>query len=378
MDWDSKGEPVGLRYLRPGKADIDDFELFETIANNPHLPDTYKAIMVLRPGVQGNSEIVGRYDQGTHVFEYLRRNSYIPWGHYAANLAHDTVRYTTSGLTVADMGGLRHLYYQRIYSVLAEQWGLSLDLPRRSLTEEGLEELRKKVVRAAAEQQQQQHPSTLWGWNFGYDISSSGYRLHASHQMIHQQYAIVPERMEAQDGGTLPCYTCGDQVAETLAQYPGDFFADYIRCIRANERTDADPQKEASLILYEDAHVLLFVPKAQTSQWEIQLMVTADAEGEPVGNVLEAETAVRRSMDHGILLAQHILAELGARMVTSVEYSKRLGIHNGQRLLYAFLPKLPWAMGAFSEAQHRYINSHFPEDFAVACRQQLQHLAARP
>jgi hypothetical protein len=29
-------------------------------------------------------------------------------------------------------------------------------------------------------------------------------------------------------------------------------------------------------------------------------------------------------------------------------------------------------MGAFSEAQHRYINGHYPEDFAVACRLQLE------
>ncbi|HFQ90083.1 MAG TPA: hypothetical protein ENK27_08390, partial [Desulfobulbus sp.] len=73
----------------------------------------------------------------------------------------------------------------------------------------------------------------------------------------------------------------------------------------------------------------------------------------------------------GILVAQHVLAGLGARMVSSIEYSKRLGLANGQRLLYSFLPKLPWAMGAFSEAQLRFISSHFPEDFAIACRARL-------
>ena len=375
MEFDQNGQPSGLRYLRPGKADIDDFELFETIANNPHLPDRWKEVMVLRPGVQGGSEIVGRFaENGSHIFEYLRRNSYIPWGHYAANMAHDAVRYRTSDLSLTDMRGLRHLYYQRMVVTLAEQFGLHLDLPQHSLTEDELESLRKKVLIAA--KQNDQHPATLWGWNFGYDFSGSGYRLHASHQMIHQQYTTTQEEVELTDGGVMPSYSCGDQVAEVITQYKqdggGDFFRDYLRCIRENKRTDGDQQKERSLIVHEDENVLLFVPKAQTSQWELQLMVIADANGQPVGNVLEADAAVRRSIDQGILLAQHIFAKLGARMVTSLEYSKRIGICNGQRLLYAFLPKLPWSMGAFSEAQHRYISSHFPEDFAAACRRQMQ------
>lgn len=378
MEFDQNGQPVGLCYLHPGKADIEDFELFETIANNPHLPDRWKEIMVLRPGVQGSSEIVGRFAQGeTHVFEYLRRNSYIPWGHYAANMAHDAVRYRTSDLTSTDIRGLRHLYYQRMVVVLAERFGINFDLPKRSLTEDELESLRQKTLAAA--KQSDQHPATLWGWNFGYDFSSSGYRLHASHQMIHQQYALTPEAVATTDGGALPSYSCGDQVAEAIAQYRqdygGDFFQDYLRCIRENERPDRDPAKERSLIVHEDANVLLFAPKAQTSQWELQLMVIADANGQPIGNVLEADTAVRGSIDHGILLAQHIFAKLGARMVTSVEYSKRIGLHNGQRLLYAFLPKLPWSMGAFSEAQNRFISSHFSEDFAVRCRQMMSGAA---
>ena len=371
MEFDQDGEPSGLKYLRPGKADIDDFELFETIANNPHLPDRWKEVMVLRPGVQGGSEIVGRFTADkTHVFEYLRRNSYIPWGHYATNMAHNAVRYRTSDLSLTDMRGLRHLYYQRIIAVLAEQFSLRPELPQRSLTEEELENLRKQVLAAA--EQSGQHPATLWGWNFGYDFSGSGCRLHASHQMIHQQYALTPEEVETTDGGVMPSYSCGDQVAAAVEQYRqdcgNDFFRDYLRCIRENERPDRDPDKERSLIVHEDANVLLFAPKAQTSQWELQLMVIADTDGQPVGNVLEADAAVRQSIDQGILLAQHIFAKLGARMVTSVEYSKRVGIRNGQRLLYAFLPKLPWSMGAFSETQHRYISSHFPEDFAAACR----------
>jgi hypothetical protein len=377
MEFDANGQPLGLRYLRFGKADIDDFELFETIANNPHLPDRWKEIMVLRPGVQGGSEIIGRFAQNeTHVFEYLRRNSYIPWGHYAANMAHDAVRYRTSDLTLADMRGLCHLYYQRMIVTLAERFGINLALPKRGLTADELESLRQKTLAAA--EQSGQHPATLWGWNFGYDFSGSGYRLHASHQMIHQQYALTPEAVATTDGGAMPSYSCGDQVAEAVAQYRqkcgSDFFQDYIRCIRENERTDGDRQKERSLIVHEDANVLLFAPKAQTSQWELQLMVIADVDGRPVGNVLEADAAVRESIDRGILLAQHIFAKLGTRMVTSLEYSKRIGIRNGQRLLYAFLPKLPWSMGAFSEAQHRYINSHFPEDFAAACRRQIEHI----
>ena len=369
------GQPTGLQYLHKNgqvRADIDDFELFETIANNPFLPDHYKVIMVLRPGVQGGSEIVGDQQAGTHVFEYLRRNSYIPWGHFAANMAHDAIRYRTSDLTLDDMSGLRHLYYQRIFVTLAGRFGIDLDVQRRSLTESELEQLRKQVLQAVV--RSDIHPATLWGWNFGYDFSGSGYRLHASHQMIHQQFAIVPHDVEMVDGGFMISYSCGDQVAEVVEQYrqetSKDFFSDYLLCIRKNERPD-NGEGEKELIVFADENVMLFVPKAQMSQWELQLMVIADSGSEPVGNVLEADSRVRLSLDRAILAAQHIFAGLGAEMVTSLEYSKRLGITNGQRLLYSFLPKLPWSMGAFSEAQQRYICGHFPEDFAVACRTKL-------
>ena len=43
-----------------------------------------------------------------------------------------------------------------------------------------------------------------------------------------------------------------------------------------------------------------------------------------------------------------------------------------QRLLYSFLPKIPYSMGAFSEAEARYILGHYPEDFAAACRQEFE------
>jgi hypothetical protein len=378
LQYDDDGQPVGLRYLESSagvRADIDDFELFETIANNPCLPDRYKEVMVLRPGAQGSSEIVGRQQQGdSHVFEYLRRNSYIPWGHYAANMAHDAIRYRTADLSRDDMKGLRHLYYQRMVVTLADRLGLAVDFRQQSLTEEELEELRIEVLAAAV--QADIHPATLWGWNFGYDFSGSGYRLHASHQMIHQQFAMVPESVELLDGGRTASYSCGDQVAEVVAQYQqeygSDFFNDYIRCLENNERPDTaagiGESAENSLIIHRDDHVLLFVPKAQVSQWELQLLVIADQNGRPVGNILEADTAVRASLDRGILLAQHIYSNLGAKMVTSLEFSKRLALDNGQRLFYSFLPKLPWSMGAFSEAQQRYICGHFPEDFACACR----------
>jgi hypothetical protein len=41
-------------------------------------------------------------------------------------------------------------------------------------------------------------------------------------------------------------------------------------------------------------------------------------------------------------------------------------------LLYSFLPKIPYSMGAFSEAESRYIAGHYPEDFAAACRQEFE------
>jgi hypothetical protein len=376
MVHDDRGKAIGLQYReRKGRpqALIDDFELFETVANNPFLPDHYKEIMVLRPGVQGGSEIVGDFRRGeTEIFEYLRGNSYIPWGHYAANFAHTCIRYRIADLSDADMEGLRHLYYQRIYHTVAEKLQLAPPNERRQMTIEELEALRQTLMRTVSgEKQRLEALATLWGWNFGYDFSGSGYRLHASHQMIHQQYALVPQWVTATDGGQFPAYCCGDLVAEGIEryrqEYQSDFFSDYLKAIAGNTRTD-EGRGERSLVVWQDANVMLFVPKAQVSQWELQLMVIADHIRGPVGNVLEAETSVRRSLDRGILKAQQILARLGATMVTSIEYSKRFGVENGQRLLYAFLPKLPWSMGAFSEAQGRYILGHYPEDFALACR----------
>ena len=379
MVFAGNGVPSGLCYIEnrgQERPDIDDFELFETIANNPHLPDVYKEVMVLRPGVQGNSEIIGDYQRGdTAVFEYLRGNSYIPWGHYAANFTPASIRYRIADLSFEDMEGLRHLYYQRIFFTVAEKLGVAPDSRRRPLTSEELESLRQAIVKSfSSGSTGLESLATLWGWNFGYDFSGSGYRLHASHQMIHQQYALVPEWVDDTGGGSIPAYCCGDLVADVVErynhEYHSDFFVDYLRALTRNTRTDSGAG-EQSLVVWRDAHVLLFVPKAQVSQWEIQLMVTADGSFGPVGNVIEADAAVRRSLDAGILKAQQVLARLGATMVTSIEYAKRIGVTNGQRLLYSFLPKLPWSMGGFSEAQGRFILGHYPEDFAEACRQQL-------
>lgn len=384
------GAPTGLVYKKQeagnGKRPlIHDTDLFETVANNIHLPDLYKEIMVLRPGVQGNSEIVGEYSgPDCHVFEYLRRNSYIPWGHHAANMAHDSVRYRIEDLSHTDMHGLRHLYYQRTYLRLAARLGLALPPARRTLTVDGLEELRRQVLRALAKKNGQEavFTATLWGWNYGYDFASSGYRLHASHQQVHQQFALVPETVPAWHHGEqpaaepLPSYGCGDLIADFCEQYKKetgrDFFPAYLEAIRNNRRMDRGENNSTSLIVHEDENVMLFVPKAQTSQWELQI-TTLDR----VGNIMEADTATRASLDRALFIAQKILARLGARLVSSIELAKRLTDGDAeQRLLYALLPKLPQSMGAFSEAQFRWINGHFPEDFAAACRLRLPEVLA--
>jgi hypothetical protein len=94
---------------------------------------------------------------------------------------------------------------------------------------------------------------------------------------------------------------------------------------------------------------------------------------EPIGNILEADPETRDSIDSAILMAQQILAGLGAKLVTAIEYSKRLdNPDRDQHLIYSFLPRLPNSPGAFSEAQLRWILGHYPEDFASACRAQLK------
>ena len=381
------GLPAGLKFSRDAtgqvRPKIHNHSLFEALANNPHLPGDYKLAMVLRAGVQGNSEIVGETGNGrNHVFEYLRRNSYIPGGHYASNMAEDAVRYRIDDLSPADLRGLRHLYYQRTFVRLAADLGLPLPCSHKTVDVEVLEELRQHIrsALAAAPRAKLPHTATLWGWNLGFDYAPTGYRLHASHQQIHTQYALLPGIVPARDSlgnevpDGLPAYGCGDLVADTVASYRQQtgrgFFTDYIAAIRTNQRTDGNPEGPRSLVIHEDDLVMLFVPKAQTSQWELQIMPTA-----PVGNILEADTATRAALDRALLMAQKILEALGARLVTSIEFPKRFDNKDtDQRLLYALLPKLPESPGAMSEAQLRFINGHFPEDFAAVCRARLTEI----
>jgi len=385
--YDGNENPIGLRYQKDkhgSKPVITNHALFEIVVNNQTLPDTYKEIMVLRPGAQGNSEIVGEWQrQGSHVFEYLRRNSYIPWGHYAANMANDSIRYHARDLNLPDMNGLRHLYYQRTFSRFAELLGIALPETKRTLSEDELEDLRVRIIETlnADRSQTLQFSGTLWGWNYGFDCAASKYRLHASHQMIHQQFALLPTSASQHhlDNPSAACpwqtyvpYGCGDLIKECLDHYDTatgrDLFSDYESAIRHNKRMDGRDNLPASLIIYEDAGVMLFVPKAQTSQWELQLMVTT------AGNILEADKATRKAINKAMLIAIKTLAALGAEMVSTIEYPKRLSEDSGQRLLYSFLPKLPFAPGAFSEAQLRWIVGHYPEDFARACREKAEQL----
>lgn len=378
FNFSDSGEPQGLIYEKNEKGGcrsrIHHRQLFEAVANNPALPDQYKRIMVLNPGAQGDSEIVGEYLENSHIFEYLRRNSYIPWGHYAANMAHDSVRYSIHDLTTADFEGMRHLYYQRTYSRLAEMTGFELPRTGSTLTRHELEELREKVLTHLEQGNKLPFKTTLWGWNYGFDFAPTGSRLHASHQQIHQQFALIPEGLPLYRNGvaaeeeTYQSYSCGDLISDFLDRYRKNtgspFFDDYFSCIRNNQRMDGRDDLEQSLVIHEDENVMLFVPKAQTSQWELQLMTRRR-----VGNILEAGPETRESLDSAIFLAVRILSRLGARMITSIEYPKRLdNPDSDQRLIYAFLPRLPHSPGAFSEAQLRWIMGHYPEDFASACR----------
>ena len=379
--------PLRLKY-RSNKSghrpQIEDHELFEAVANNPALPDNYKIAMVIRPGAQGASEIVGDYDNGnkTKIYEYLRRNSYIAGGHYAANMADTAVRYSIDQLEDSDLSGLRHLYYQRTYSRLADHLGIRQQGACNNPEE--LETVRKQVLKKI-QNSRIDVSATLWGWNFGFDYAPNGYRLHASHQQIHQQYALIPNKIETfvngtaeHDGCSVP-FSSGDMVAEVIDEYQRyyhrDFFSDYLNALIINRRMDERHDRTSSLVIWEDANVLLFVPKAQTSQWELQLWTKPKPNETWPGNILETDITTRRSIDTGLLKAQQCLAGRGARMVTSIEYPKRFcSTMNNQPLIYCLLPKLPESPGAFSETQLRFINGHYPEDFAEACRISLSKL----
>jgi len=374
--------PVGIGYKKKHMShhpDIYDHELFEVLVNNPYLPDTYKNILVLKPGVQGNNEITGEYlseNGNTHVFEYLRRNSYIPWGHFASNMANNAIRYTASDLSLEDMTGIRHLYYQRIFVRLAQNLDIGLSEKRKCLTQNELEDLRNKIQTKLKRSQCRSldFDSTLWGWNFGFGYAQSGHRLHASHQMIHQQNAMVPKYVQTNSHQKIPSFASGDLVCEFIEKYKTEtgkpFFETYISAIKNNKRTDGKTIGESSLVLMEDDHTILFAPKAQISEWELQLMPKTAC-----GNILEADTHMRASLDKAILTAVKVLESLGVKMVTTIELSKRLDAPNyEQHLLYSFLPVLPHAPDTFSEAQLRWISGCYPEDFACTCRLAIKNL----
>ncbi|MEA1969030.1 MAG: hypothetical protein U9N77_12530 [Thermodesulfobacteriota bacterium] len=378
-DQKEKG-PSGLLFKK-GKngnnlPDIKNHTLFEILVNNRHLPDEYKVAMVLKPGIQGASEITGEWQtdeknrEHSHIFEYLRRNSYIPWGHFAANTADDTVRYRIKDLSFNDMRGMRHLFYQRIYAGLAEQLKIEIPVFRKQLSKEQLEVLRREIRKELKSENRKklEFNASLWGWNFGFGYAQSGYRLHASHQQIHQQYAMIPGEVSLSSSRVMPSYGCGDMIAEFIEEYRKDtgksFFENYLKAIRSNQRVDKNSMGPSDLVIFEDENILLFVPKAQTSQWELQLMPIKKC-----GNILEADDKMRKSLDRAILMALQTLEAMGAEMVTSIEFSKRFDSTNSDhQLLYSFLPKIPYSPGAFSEAQLRWINGHYPEDFAIACR----------
>lgn len=391
FEYNSKTEmPSGISYEKTEKGELRpailDWHLFDLVSNNPVLPDTYKQHMVLIPGAQGKSPIVGEYTEGgTHIWEYLRQNSYIPWGHYAANMAHDAVRYKIGTLTEQDIIGLRHLYYQRIYVQLATEVGIVSRAKRRSLTRNELEGLRLSLIDEIEQLNKRGGDllfnATIWGQNFGVDLSPSGYRLHASHQQIHQQYALVPSSVSAFKGGenelsqsTISTYSQGDLVAQFAKEYKEktnqDFFETYLKAIRNNRRMDGRVNRESDLIFYQDENIIAFVPKAQRYQGEVQIMTR-----ERCGNIIETDTKARYSLDRAILITMKVLENLGAEMISVCEISKRFdNPDRDQRLLYCFLPKHPLSPGGFSECQQRWIISHYPEDFARACRDEVHHL----
>jgi len=373
--------PVGIGYKKDHNnkvvPDIYDHELFEVLVNNPCLPDEYKNTLVLKPGVQGNNEITGEYrsiDGDTHVFEYLRRNSYIPWGHFASNMANDAIRYSARDLCGEDMRGIRHLYYQRAFVRLAAELDISCNEEKKCLTQKKLENLRRKIQLKLNQENHSpiQYNATLWGWNFGYGYAQSGHRLHASHQMIHQQNAMIPKNVKTVSGQAATSFSCGDLISDFTEQYRTatgrSFFENYLSAIQNNTRTDGNKNGKSSLVIMEDEHTILFAPKAQVSEWELQLMPKT-----PCGNIVEADSAVRDALDYSILCAVKILESMGAQFVTSIEFSKRFdATHTDQQLLYSFIPRLPYAPGTFSEAQLRWISGCYPEDFAHACRKALK------
>jgi hypothetical protein len=299
-------------------------------------------------------------------------------------MAHDCVRYRAKELLPEDITGLRHLYYQRIYTQMALNLNIVQEIVRKNVNNlpvSELESLRRSVVKEVANRSEKgeelPYTATLWGWNYGFDFSSSGYRLHASHQQIHQQFALIPPKVKSAEMGltgskSIPTYAVGDNVTFFAALYKKSygqpFFKTYLKAIHSNKRLDGKEGLASSLIVYEDKNVMVHIPKAQRSHGEVQIMTIC-----PVGNVLEADTEVRNSLDYCIRLVIRTLDRLGAQMVTAYEISKRFNNPDkDQRLFYCFLPRLPGSPGAFSERQERWITGHYPEDYAKAFRKAMK------
>jgi len=381
----SSNIPTGISYEKRGDKFLPiiyDHDLFESVANNPYLPDPYKRAMVLNPGVQGTSPIVGDFfEDGLNIFEYLRANSYISWGHYASNMAHDTIRYSAKSLSIKDINGLRHLYYQRTYIRLAELLGL--DFNNSFLDEEELEKLRllvfERVQSLSSKGESLKFNATLWGWNYGFGFTPTGFRLHASHQQIHQQFALIPKevtKVGAESNETIASYAVGDLVAEVCKEfrrhYNINFFDALIKAIKSNKRTDyRDDPERSSLVVYEDENVMIYVPKAQRFQSEVHIVTL-----NPIGNILEADTKTRQSLNKALFLAVRGLYEIGARMITCCEASKRIDdLSQDQHLIYYLLPKNPISPGTFSEWQLRWICGHYPEDYAYILSKKIKDIS---
>jgi galactose-1-phosphate uridylyltransferase len=223
--------------------------------------------------------------------------------------------------------------------------------------------------------------TVLWGQNYGFDLSTSGYRLGGSHQQIHQQFALVRTDMPVYVGGenetssySIPTYAQGDRIAQFTKAYQEKtgqgFFKTYLRAIQSNKRLDGHTDKANDLTIYQDENVVVFVPKAQRAQGEIQIISKVEC-----GNIVEAPTGVRHSLDRAILLTMKILENLGVEIFNAFEISKRLdNSDKDQRLLYCFFPRHPQSPGGFSEFQQRWINNHYPEDFAKTCRDELSKI----
>ncbi len=381
MTFDKNNMPTGMVYKKNQynvlKPVIHDHELFEIATNNPHLPYEYKLNAVLKPGVQGDNPVVGEYLKGnTHIWEYLRANSYIPWGHYASNMAHDSVRYSAEDLSLEDMIGLRHLYYQRIYINMAIETGISLpEKPKFNEYSPELEDIRLLVIKKIQKGVVLNYNGTIWGWNYGFDYSASGFRLNASHQQIHQQYALVKKTISSNQREQLKTFVIGDFLSDFIKQFKDrhniSFFDAYLAAIKNNKRFDNRDDLPASLIIHEDAHIILFAPKAQRCHGELQIMTK-----KPMGNILFCDTETRKSIDRAIYLGIKALCLIGTKMVTSYEISSRFDDYESdQRLIYCMLPRHPQSPGAFSEKMERWVTGHYPEDFAHYLREKIKDIS---